>query len=114
MERNQNSTFLVIQMILIMIVTMMAEAGLTMLGCKIYGNLYNRPLEVSSVDELLLGIEHQVALHEDAWTWRPQSWQHIRCTGICVSKPDPLSVLVIVALGTPSLHMSLETTEMDI
>ncbi len=74
-----------------------------MLSCKVYGSLDDRPLEISPVYELLLGIEDQIALHEDAWTWRPQSWQHIRCTGNCISRLGPLSVLVILALGTLSV-----------
>ena len=51
-----------------------------MLSCKVYGGLNNRPLNISSVYQLLLGIEHQIALHENAWSWRPQLWQYILCT----------------------------------
>jgi len=51
-----------------------------MLSCKVYGGLNNRPLDISPVYQLLLGIEHQIALHENAWSWRPQLWQYILCT----------------------------------
>ena len=66
-----------------------------MLGRKVYGSLYNSLLKVSSVDQLLLGVEHEVALHEDAWSWWPQSRQHILCTGtfwlIILSLLDPFA-----------------------
>ena len=59
-----------------------SAAGLTVHGSKVNGSLHDGPLMVSSVYQLLLGIEDEVALHEDAWAWWPQSWQHVRCIGM--------------------------------